>query len=171
MKGYSKFLDGLEKVEKFILAVTIGLMVIIMLYQVIMRYVFSKSNAWSEELTRYLFILNVMLASAVAVRSGSHLQIDVFLNKMSDKTRAIFTIVSTIIGIVFLLYLLKASVDVCRYTVNNISAGLHITMAIPYASIPLGAVLMILSSIEVIGKNVEKIRKAETLEPKEGENV
>ncbi|MDD5922210.1 MAG: TRAP transporter small permease [Eubacteriales bacterium] len=171
MKGYSKFLDGLEKVEKFILVVTIGLMVVIMLYQVIMRYVFSKSNAWSEELTRYLFILNVMLASAVAVRSNSHLQIDVFLNKMHEKTKAGFTIVSTILGIIFLFYLLKASIDVCRYTVNNISAGLHFTMAIPYASIPIGAVLMILSSIEVIGKNVQKIRNSEAIEPKEGENV
>lgn len=157
MKAYSKFLDVLEKIEKFILVVTIALMVVIMLYQIILRYVFSQANSWSEELTRYLFIFNVMLAAAVAIRSNSHLQIDVFLNKMSDRTRAIFTIISTCVAIVFLLYLLYASITVCMYTKGNISAGLHISMSIPYATVPVGVVLMILASIEVIGKNAVKL--------------
>lgn len=39
LRGYSKFLDVLEKVEKAILAVTVGIMVIIIAYQVIMRYI------------------------------------------------------------------------------------------------------------------------------------
>ena len=55
LRGYSKFLDVLEKVEKAILAVTVGIMVIIIAYQVIMRYIFAHANSWSEELARYLF--------------------------------------------------------------------------------------------------------------------
>ena len=50
LRGYSKFLDVLEKVEKAILAVTVGIMVIIIAYQVIMRYIFAHANSWSEEL-------------------------------------------------------------------------------------------------------------------------
>ena len=67
LKAYSKFLDLLEKVQKTILAVTVPVMVLVMLYQVVLRYVFSNSNSWSEEVTRYLFIFNVMMASAIAV--------------------------------------------------------------------------------------------------------
>ena len=47
IKLYSKFLDLLEWVEKVILAVSVFVMVIIMVYQVILRYVFSNPNAWS----------------------------------------------------------------------------------------------------------------------------
>ena len=47
LRGYSKFLDVLEKVEKAILAVTVGIMVIIIAYQVIMRYIFAHANSWS----------------------------------------------------------------------------------------------------------------------------
>lgn len=54
MKGYGKFLDGIEKIEKLFLAVTVAIMIIVITYQVILRYVFSASNAWSEELARYL---------------------------------------------------------------------------------------------------------------------
>lgn len=44
LRGYSKFLDVLEKVEKAILAVTVGIMVIIIAYQVIMRYIFAHAT-------------------------------------------------------------------------------------------------------------------------------
>lgn len=65
MKGYGKFLDGIEKIEKLFLAVTVAIMIIVITYQVILRYVFSASNAWSEELARYLFIYDVMVAAAI----------------------------------------------------------------------------------------------------------
>ena len=68
MKGYGKFLDGIEKIEKLFLAVTVAIMIIVITYQVILRYVFSASNAWSEELARYLFIYDVMVAAAIATR-------------------------------------------------------------------------------------------------------
>ena len=100
IKLYSKFLDLLEWVEKVILAVSVFVMVIIMVYQVILRYVFSNPNAWSEELARYLFILNVMLAAAIAVRRNSHMQIDILINLFSERVKHIFTIISTIAGIV-----------------------------------------------------------------------
>ena len=77
LRGYSKFLDVLEKVEKAILAVTVGIMVIIIAYQVIMRYIFAHANSWSEELARYLFIYDVMIGAAIAIRRNSHLQIDI----------------------------------------------------------------------------------------------
>lgn len=73
MKGYGKFLDGIEKIEKLFLAVTVAIMIIVITYQVILRYVFSASNAWSEELARYLFIYDVMVAAAIATRRNSHL--------------------------------------------------------------------------------------------------
>ena len=101
IKLYSKFLDLLEWVEKVILAVSVFVMVIIMVYQVILRYVFSNPNAWSEELARYLFILNVMLAAAIAVRRNSHMQIDILINLFSERVKHIFTIISTIAVPVF----------------------------------------------------------------------
>lgn len=52
IKAYSKFLDILEKLQRAILTVSVPAMVLIMFYQVVMRYVFHNSPAWSEELVR-----------------------------------------------------------------------------------------------------------------------
>lgn len=161
LKIYSKFLDLLEKLQKIVLAVSVPVMVAIMTYQVILRYVFSNSNAWSEELTRYLFIFNVMLAAAIAVRRNSHLQIDILINCFSPNVKRVFTIIATLAGIVFLGLLFVYSLELCTQAVNNISPGVGISMAIPYASMPIGIVLMILTSIEVVLKNLEELRHPE----------
>ena len=163
LKKYTKFLDGLEFVEKAFLMVTAAIMVIVIVYQVVLRYVFSASNAWSEELARYLFIYDVFIAAAIALRRGSHLQVDVFLNLLKPRAKCIYTIVVTILGILFLCVLFVYSISLCQITAANMTPGLQVSMAVPYACIPLGAFLMILTSIEVIGKNVEKLKSGEEM--------
>ena len=153
MKGYGKFLDGIEKIEKLFLAVTVAIMIIVIIYQVILRYVFSASNAWSEELARYLFIYDVMVAAAIATRRNSHLQVDAFIGILKPRTKAIYTVIATIVGIVFLAFLFCYSVVLCQAAAVNVSAGL----SVPYACMPIGAVLMILTSIEVIMKQLAEI--------------
>ena len=156
LKKYTKFLDGLESVEKAFLMVTAAIMVIVFVYQVVLRYVFSASNAWSEELARYLFIYDVFIAAAIALR-------DVFLNLLKPRAKCIYTIVVTILGILFLCVLFVYSISLCQITAANMTPGLQVSMAVPYACIPLGAFLMILTSTEVIGKNVEKLKSGEEM--------
>lgn len=158
LKKYSGFLDKLETGEKIFLAITVGIMVIVMMYQVILRYCFSAANAWSEELARYLFIYDVMIGAAIATRKNSHLQVDFLINLFKPKVKCMFTIGATLAGIVFLGFLFSYSLTLCQTAANNISAGLQISMSIPYACMPIGVVLMILTSIEVILKNLEQIR-------------
>ena len=126
LRGYSKFLDVLEKVEKAILAVTVGIMVIIIAYQVIMRYIFAHANSWSEELARYLFIYDVMIGAAIAIRRNSHLQIDILINLMKPKVRTILTIIATLAGMVFMVFLLSYSITLVQTGARTMSAGLGI---------------------------------------------
>ena len=159
LKGYTKFLDVLEKIEKFLLALAVAAMLMVMAYQVVLRYVFSAANTWSEELARYLFIFEVMIAAAIAVRRNSHLQIDVLINCLKPRMKCVFTIAPTLVGIVFLLFLLVYSVGLVRTGGSNISVGLQVPMSVPYAAVPAGVVLMILTSVEVVLKNVDALRK------------
>lgn len=159
LKAYSKLLDVIEKIEKAFLAAAMAVMIVDMIYQVIMRYIFNSANAWSEELARYLFIFEVMIAAAIAVRKNSHLQIDVLINCFKPRTKTIFTIVSTLVGIVFLAFLLVYSIGLVQTGNSNISVGLNIPMSIPYVSVPIGVVLMLLTSVEVVLKNIQELKE------------
>ncbi len=156
---YSKFLDKLETLEKILLAASSAAMVVIIVYQVILRYCFNASNSWSEELARYSFIYDVMLAASIAIRKNSHLQVDFLINLLKPKQKAAFTSVATVLGIVFLGFLFSYSLTLCTAAGANISPGIKVSMAVPYASMPIGVVLMILTSIEVVLKNLAFLYK------------
>ena len=154
MKAYSKFLDVLEWIAKAFLAVTGIAMVVVLFYQVIMRYCFHSAAAWPEELARYLFIYDVMVAASIAVRRNSHLQIDALIGRMKPKTKAIFTIGSTLIGMVFLFFLLKYSFAMVKTGKRTMCMALPFSMAVPYSCIPVGVIMMLLTSVEVIFRNI-----------------
>ena len=155
MKAYSKFLDIVEKIEKALLCISVAVMLVVMIYQVILRYVFAHATAWSEE----LFIFQVMLASAIGIRRNSHLQIDALIHLLKPRWRMLSTVISTLIGVVFLCFLLVYSIDLVKTGANNLSVGLGVPMSIPYLCLPIGTVLMILTSVEVIFKQVRDFRK------------
>lgn len=154
MKAYSKFLDVVEWIAKAFLAVTGIAMVVVLFYQVIMRYCFHSAAAWPEELARYLFIYDVMVAASIAVRRNSHLQIDALIGRMKPKTKAIFTIGSTLIGMVFLFFLLKYSFAMVKTGKRTMCMALPFSMAVPYSCIPVGVIMMLLTSVEVIFRNI-----------------
>lgn len=156
---YSKFLDKLETLEKVLLAASSAAMVVIIVYQVILRYCFNASNSWSEELARYLFIYDVMFAASIAIRKNSHLQVDFLINLLKPRQKAAFTSAATVLGIVFLGFLFSYSLTLCTAAGANISPGIKVSMAVPYASMPIGVMLMILTSIEVVLKNLDFLRK------------
>ena len=48
-------------------------------------------------------IQKTVLAAAIAVRRNSHMQIDILINLFSERVKHIFTIISTIAGIGFII--------------------------------------------------------------------
>lgn len=166
---YSKSLDALQKVIFAFLAVLLSSMTLIMLYQVVLRYIFNNANIWAEELVKFMFIWAVMLASCIAIRKDVHLKVDIVINMLKPKTRAISQVIAYIVIFVFLCVLLVLGIQLVMNTMANKSAGLRIPMAIPYLSIPIGTILMMLATIEFIGRNVEIIRNNKENADKKGE--
>ena len=91
---------------------------------------------------------------------ASHLQIDILINLMKPKVRTILTIIATLAGMVFMVFLLSYSITLVQTGARTMSAGLGIPMSIPYSCMPVGIVLMLLTSIEVLFKNISALRGA-----------
>jgi TRAP-type C4-dicarboxylate transport system permease small subunit len=150
LNAYSKFLSIVEKIICYIIAIMMFIMMIVMCYQVMLRYVFANSNIWSEELTRFLFVWVSLLGSFVAIRRNSHLKVEFFVNLLKGNFKKYFTLITDIAVVLFLIYLIPLSYNLCLNTTNNLSAGLRVPMAVGYAAIPVGSVLMLLAMIEQV---------------------
>lgn len=64
------------------------------------RLFLPYSPAWTEELSRYLFIYMVALSSGVAIRRNRHVNVELYHHRLGGRARACYqTLISLMIGV------------------------------------------------------------------------
>ncbi len=142
MKALDAIKNVLNKILEILGTVTLGIMTILVVYQVITRYVFNAPSPFSEALSQYLFVWMIMFGSAYVYGSREHLTIDLLKDKFSPKLNMIVEVIANICLFAFIL--LVCVYGGWKYTasqVNRIDPSLHISMAILYTSVPFTGVI------------------------------
>lgn len=107
--------------------------------QVVLRYTPGAVPVFTEEVARYAMIWMALLASAVAVREGSHIRIDLVpavLHVLARPLgRALEFVLDTVALGVFLV-LFWQGLDMVQFAAAQRSEGLRISLAWPYAALP-----------------------------------
>ncbi|MEM5766703.1 MAG: TRAP transporter small permease, partial [Bacillota bacterium] len=85
MKALNKTKFAIDKVLEILGIATLGVMTVLVCYQVAARYVFSSPSAISEVLSQYLFVWMIMFGSAYIYGSREHLTIDILKDRFSPK--------------------------------------------------------------------------------------
>ena len=142
MKALDAIKNVLNKILEILGTVTLGIMTVLVVYQVITRYVFNAPSPFSEALSQYLFVWMIMLGSAYVYGSREHLTIDLLKDKFSPKLNMIVEVIANVCLFAFIL--LVCVYGGWKYTasqVNRIDPSLHISMAILYTSVPFTGVI------------------------------
>lgn len=141
-----------DNLEEYALIGSFFFVVPLLFMQIIMRYVFQNSLTWSEELARYIFLWQIWVGAGYAVKKNRHIRIEVIKGKLSKKKSFYLEILVTIIWILFTSFLLWKSGGLTAkiFRLNQTSPALHLPMGIPYLSVPVGCILMLLHLIEHI---------------------
>lgn len=133
----------LQQPLEFSLALILVLIVLVTFTQVLFRYVFHLSLAWSEELARYLFLWLASLTAAYAFKTRSHFALRFLVNALNKKFQKIVqTLVVFIISAFLLVFIWKAIEFTIRMS-KKVSPSLQMSMAFPYASVIVGGGLML----------------------------
>jgi TRAP-type C4-dicarboxylate transport system permease small subunit len=119
----------------FLLATAVGLV----FYQVITRFVFGDSAAWSELLARGLIIWSVFLASAACFHLGAMIQIEAVVRLLPPALQMAMTRVVLVLVLIFLGVLSWYGTLMAIRVVHQQAAMLDISMAWLYAAIPVGS--------------------------------
>ncbi len=128
----------LEKVVAALLA-TIAVLVV---YQVVARYVFGNPPSWTEELARYLQVWLVLLASPVCLSKGMHLAVD-YLTPLLPPTakRWVRSFIHLLVGL-FGLLLAVFGFRLLPVAALQVSPALGISMVWPYLAVPTSGLLI-----------------------------
>lgn len=146
-----------DNLEENVLIASYIVIIPILFMQVIMRYVFSNSLAWSEELARYIFIWQVWLGSSYAVQKGRHIRIDVVSSRLPVKAKFVGEIIITLICIAFCgFFCYKGLVNMNMVgRLHQTSPALKIPLQVLYACVPISTALMVLRYLEMLVTTVK----------------
>ncbi|MFD1039412.1 TRAP transporter small permease [Virgibacillus byunsanensis] len=145
-----KIIDKLNKLVYFIVGSMAIVMFLLIISQIISRSILSNSISWSEELARYLMIWIVFLGAALALRERSLIAIELLTYPLKDKWKKRLQIVVYIICTIFFTFILIYGIDLLQFVKVQSSPTLPFSMAIPYASIPVSAVFLIMNSLAIL---------------------
>ena len=153
-----------DNFEEYFLVYSLMFSVALIFGQVVMRYVFSNSLYWSEELARYFFLWQIWVGASYAVKERKHLRIEVVRDLLkTDRGKQIFELVALLIWFGFSVFLTYKGGELTKmlYTRNQVSPAMRVPMAYAYASVPVGCGLMCLRLIAEMSRLLKKLVKSE----------
>lgn len=130
-------------------------LVLVIMYDVVARYLFNTSSAGIVELEWYLFSFIFLLGAAYALKHDRHVRVDVFYQNFSPKRQAWVNLIGcTFFLIPFCVVVIIASLE---FTANSwaIQEGSADPGGLPAryivkAAIPIGFVLLLLQAISLL---------------------
>jgi len=141
----------IDRVEEYAGSAILAFILIVLSYQVILRFIFHSTNSWSEELSRYMFVWFVYVTASFAIYNNAHIKIDAFVKIYPLIIRPYIKVLGNLIFIVYAIAITYYSADYVMDIMksNQISLGLGIKMAYMYAAIPVGHCVMSLRLIQL----------------------
>jgi TRAP-type C4-dicarboxylate transport system permease small subunit len=155
-----KFDSMLARVEGWGLMFLVAVMTVVVLLQVIYRYLLSQPLYWSEELARYLFVWISILGATLSVQRRGHFGMDFFFRMFPEKGKRllIFLIYLLMGGVVAVL--LVQGIALVQKTAAQQSPAMEISMGWAYACLPVGSCLMAIHLLVIMFK--EAVNKPES---------
>jgi len=152
---FKRLLDFLDKILSFVedwtLFAAVMIALIALFCNVVLRYGFNYSLAWSEELVREVIILTTFIGCSAAIKNRSMIKIDasVQLFPRLKKSLTYFSNFVTLIFAVMMLYL-GWKMAVLQVQTNQKTIILQIPLVYLYALMPLMGGMMFIRTIQVM---------------------
>jgi TRAP-type C4-dicarboxylate transport system permease small subunit len=161
-----KMLSGLDKVlslfEDWTLFISVMVALIALFFNVVLRYGFNYTLAWSEELVREVIIYTTFIGCCAAVKNRSMIKIDASV-QLFPKLKTLLTYFSNTVILIFSVMMMVYGWQMAAMQARTFQKTLilQIPLVYLYAILPLTGVLMFIRTLQVIYQDFRQA-KAET---------
>ena len=131
------------------------LLAFIVFLQFFTRYVLNDSFAWTEEIARYLLMVLTFLGSAIVVRKGAHIAVEVLLHFLPPRGARILLAIVEVIQAVFIGLLFYFSITVTQRMHLQRMTVIDQPMSLVYAPIAFACLLMLLRALQRLWRNAK----------------
>lgn len=122
----------------------LGMMVLLVGWQVFSRYIMNDPSSFSESLTRYLFVWLVIISATYSFGSRDHMCISFLKEKLSAAHQRLVNILIELITIAFALCVMTiGGIRITMMQMVHLDSNLQIPTGLIYSVIPICGVLII----------------------------
>ena len=145
--------NNLEEVLMVLLLFGIAL---VMILQVVTRYVFNYSMSWSDELVRYFLVWSCFLSVSFCVKKRISIKIDSLLHVLPEKAKPWLRAVRHLIILVFCILMIPFAVTFIRQAVASgaTSAAMQIPMYYIQSAPLVGFLLLAVRCLQALIREV-----------------
>lgn len=142
--------DALYKVAVALSAFALAVMVAVVAYQILGRYLpFLTRALWTEEIARMCLIWLVFLGAAVGVRTSEHFLIDLIPKSLGDRAQRVIITLGLALVTVIAVVLFIGSVSFVETGTGRTSTTSGMSLVYTFTAPMVSSILMVLFSIEV----------------------
>jgi TRAP-type C4-dicarboxylate transport system permease small subunit len=128
----SRALDKLFYLVEVLMAGMLGLMIVLVFMNVILRYFFNSGITWSEEMARYLFVWIIYIGAIGAMRDNTHLGVDTVIRRMPPKIQKVAYISGQLLILGLMLLLWEGSWNITLLNVDAKASATNIPLTFIY---------------------------------------
>jgi TRAP-type C4-dicarboxylate transport system permease small subunit len=155
---FVKAINAINQAAGYFSGLAILAATLIIVEQVVVRYVLNAATVWQVETAVYLLIAATFLGSSYGLKEKAHINIDIVVILLPQRIRDRLDIVTAVIALLFCLFLVwRGSVMWWEAFEGGwrSSSLLSFPLVYPYALIPLG---MFMTSLQYIVRIIELVR-------------
>lgn len=133
---------------------------VVIVQEVVRRFVLNYSSAWGEEAARYAFIYLGWIGAAYAVRERAHIRFDIVLQRMGPRGKAVVYLIAETATIVFACIALYWSLHTIRQLLQfgGLAPVLQVNKAWFEAAVPIAFALVIFRSVQSMVRDIGDLR-------------
>ena len=146
----SRFNDIVEQVGKYVGLTLIGVMTLVILYQVFMRYVLNDPPTWSEEMSRFMMVWMTFLVAPIAYRRGMNVAIETLSRFLTGRLEAALQLVLNALILYFMLQYAQEGVGLAERGLKSKAFTIDVKLFWFYLVVPAGFYLLAAVSVENI---------------------
>lgn len=152
MGYYHRFCNLIQKVLNVIVVIIVAVMLILMLTEVVRRYLFSQTWIWSDETIRILLIYTAFLGGATAYGCGRMINFDMIYTKFPPKILALANIFIFVVSQLFILFVLILSIKklLNPSMTAQVSVNTGLPIGVTYFCIPISMACCLMFGIDQI---------------------
>ena len=143
----SRYADLIAKIICFPTAVTF---LIVLLMQVLCRYVLIRPIEWYLEVVGICYMWSLFMGISMAFKGGSHIQFQFLFNKLGTWAQRPLALACQLIALVFFIFMVSYGVKLCTTSKDYILPTIEISQGWKFLCVPISSVILVLHTMDLI---------------------